>query len=121
VREPTDPFTATLAEMPDLIAALLRDHVPDTTGRWPSMRLPGNGHTPPRRPLPTELDGRRGSDDPHTARPVTSIALLALTHASAAVIGGILACRLARPQRRRPSIELAIDGATRQRRGRHRR
>jgi hypothetical protein len=49
------------------------------------------------------------------------MALFALTHASAAVIGGILAFRLARPPRRRSSIELAIHGATRQRRGRHRR
>jgi hypothetical protein len=52
---------------------------------------------------------------------VTSVALLALTHVSAAVIGGGLAFRLARSQRRRSSIELAIDGATRQHRGRHRR
>lgn len=32
MREPTDPFTAALAEMPDVIAALLRNHVPDATG-----------------------------------------------------------------------------------------
>jgi hypothetical protein len=43
VREPTDPFTAALAEMPDLIAALLRDHVPDGTGRCRTCGLPGTG------------------------------------------------------------------------------
>jgi hypothetical protein len=52
---------------------------------------------------------------------VSSIALLALTHASAAAIGGMITFRLTRPERRRSSIELAIDGAKRQPRGRHRR
>jgi hypothetical protein len=71
--------------------------------------------------LPAESDGHRGLDDPHASRPVTSIALLALTHAGAAVIGGMITFRLARPRRRRSSIEMAVNGATGQGRGRHRR
>jgi hypothetical protein len=86
-----------------------------------SMRPPGNGHVPPRRTLPLEPNGHRGLGAPHAARPVTSIVLLALTHAGAAVMGGMLTLRLQRPRRRRSSIELAVAGATRQARGRHRR
>jgi hypothetical protein len=43
MREPTDPFTAALAEMPDVIAVLLRDHVPDATGRCRACGRPGTG------------------------------------------------------------------------------
>lgn len=43
MREPTDPFTAALAELPDLIAAILRDHVPDAAGRCRACGLPGTG------------------------------------------------------------------------------
>jgi hypothetical protein len=47
--------------------------------------------------------------------------LLVLTHVGLAVIGGALGYRLARPPRRRSSIELRIAGAVLQNRGRHRR
>jgi hypothetical protein len=52
---------------------------------------------------------------------VTSVGLLALTHAIAAMIGWVLGYLLARPPRRRSPIELGIVGATRRVRGRHRR
>jgi hypothetical protein len=87
----------------------------------PRLRPTWNRHTPPRRALPAEPDRGDRSIDPHTAPQVTSVALLALTHAIAAVIGWVLGYLLARPPRRRSSIELGIAGATRRIRGRHRR
>jgi hypothetical protein len=53
----------------------------------PRLRHTRNRHTPPRRALPAEPDRRDCSIDLHTAPQVTSVALLALTHAIAAVIG----------------------------------
>jgi hypothetical protein len=43
MREPTDPLAAALADMPDVIAGLLRDHVPDVKGRCRACGLPGTG------------------------------------------------------------------------------
>ncbi len=43
MREPTDPLAAALADMPDVIAALLRDHVPDVKGRCRACGRPGTG------------------------------------------------------------------------------
>lgn len=43
VREPTDPLAAALADMPAVVAALLRDHVPDARGRCSACGLPGTG------------------------------------------------------------------------------
>ncbi|WP_142101670.1 hypothetical protein [Pseudonocardia cypriaca] len=86
-----------------------------------NVRPPRDGDTTPLCALSTEPDRPSGSDDPSAPRLVSSIALLALTHAGAAAIGGMIAFRVTRPQRRRSSIELAVDGAKRQSRGRHRR
>jgi hypothetical protein len=40
---PIDPVAAALADMPDVIAALLRDHVPDPHGRCRACGRPGTG------------------------------------------------------------------------------
>jgi hypothetical protein len=79
----------------------------------PRVRNTRNRHTPSRRALPAEPDRRDRSIDPHTAPQVTAVALLALTHAVAAVIGWVLGYLLGRSPRRRSSIELGIAGATR--------
>jgi hypothetical protein len=41
MREPIDPLTLVMAAMPDVVAALLRDHVPDHLGRCRACGRPG--------------------------------------------------------------------------------
>jgi hypothetical protein len=53
MREPTDPLTLVLAAMPDVVAALLRDHVPDNLGRCTGCGRPGTGT--PYLPAPCSL------------------------------------------------------------------
>ena len=43
MREPTDPLAAVLADMPEVVATLLRDHVPDELGRCCACGTPGTG------------------------------------------------------------------------------
>jgi hypothetical protein len=45
---------------------------------------------------------------------VSVAVLLVLSHVCAAMIGGVLGYLLGRPPRRRSSVELSVDGATRQ-------
>lgn len=39
----SDPVAVALADMPDVVAALLRDHVPDALGRCRACGTPGTG------------------------------------------------------------------------------
>jgi hypothetical protein len=41
--DPADPLVVVLAAMPDVVAALLRDHVPDAHGRCRECGMPGTG------------------------------------------------------------------------------
>jgi hypothetical protein len=50
---------------------------------------------------------------------VSAAALLVLSNVSAAMIGAVLGYLLGRPPRRKSSIVLSVNGATRQGRGRH--
>jgi hypothetical protein len=43
VRERTDMLAGVLADMPEVVAALLRDHVPDARGRCSACGRPGTG------------------------------------------------------------------------------
>ena len=51
-RPPSDPATV-LADMPDVVAALVRDHVPDAVGRCRACGMPGTGS--PHLPWPCPL------------------------------------------------------------------
>jgi hypothetical protein len=53
VREPSDAVALVLADMPEVVAALLRDHVPDARGRCSACGLPGTGT--PHLPAPCSL------------------------------------------------------------------
>ena len=60
-RPPSD-IAVVLAEMPDVVAALIRDHVPDARGRCIACGTPGTGtpHLPWPCPLRLIADTARG-------------------------------------------------------------
>jgi hypothetical protein len=43
MQDRTDSVAAALANMPEVVAALLRDHVPDALGRCSACGTPGTG------------------------------------------------------------------------------
>jgi hypothetical protein len=43
MREPTDLLAVVLADMPEVVATLLREHVPDGLGRCRACGTPGTG------------------------------------------------------------------------------